>query len=98
MQKEDAGRVHKLGRRLNVVDDVPRVVTKQYSNGLFGSFDAFEPSKQTIFSGSDRQTKFLVCLAVWQTLVTIFDVDMMMRAILVGLVFGVQATSRSERS
>jgi hypothetical protein len=44
-----------------------RVVTEQYSNGLFGSFDTFEPSKQTHFSQSVKQTKSSVCSVVWQT-------------------------------
>ena len=41
-----------------------RVVTKQYSNGLFGSFDTFEPSKQTFSARSVKQTEWSVCSVV----------------------------------
>ena len=42
----------------------PRVVTKQYLNGLFGSFDYFGPNKQTEFLQSVKQTISCVCLLV----------------------------------
>ena len=41
-----------------------RVVTKQYLNGLFGSFDYFGPNKQTEFLQSIKQTISCVCLLV----------------------------------
>ena len=41
-----------------------RVVTKQYLNGLFGSFDYFGPNKQTEFLQSVKQTISCVCLLV----------------------------------
>ena len=43
---------------------VVRVVTKQYLNGLFGSFDYFGPNKQTEFLQSVKQTISCVCLLV----------------------------------
>ena len=43
-----------------------RVVTRQYSNGLFGPFDTFELSKQTLFIQSVKQTDLRVCSVVSQ--------------------------------
>jgi hypothetical protein len=42
-----------LKSREHITSAMPiRVVTGQYPNGLFGSFDTFEPSKQTIAGNS----------------------------------------------
>ena len=67
---------------------VCRVVTEQYSNGLFGSFDTFEPSKQTIFFQSVKQTDSCVCSTVWQTHMTRFIADMVMGEVSLGLGLG----------
>lgn len=67
-----------------------RVVTEQYSNGLFGSFDTSEPSKQTLFSQSIKQTNPSVCLTVWQTHMTSSIVDMVMGAVSLGLGLGLK--------
>lgn len=58
---------HTLDLCLQVVAMImySRVATKQYLNGLFGSFGNFEPSKQTHFLSSIKQTKVAVCSVVW---------------------------------
>lgn len=72
----------------------PRVVTKQYSNGLFGSFDTFEPSKQTLSSQPDKQTQSSVCSAVWQTHMATFIVDTVMGSSVSRVGVGVEASTK----